>query len=372
MSSKNNKILIIQPILAHYRYSLFEMLVESEDYDVEIIGENNIGDTRSFSRINNKIKPILKNRKLKFKRHTYIWQFGVLKYIKNLKPKIVVLTGVDPHIISNLYIALFYRFFNIKIIWWGHGKINQQGIIGRYSRMFFFNKGKGIFTYGEYGKKTLQKYMNSNIHITNIKNCINSDAYGFNYSQTKSNKNSVFTILFSSTISKRKRLDVLIDALALLKDNNFPVRCLVIGIGGHKKIVEEKSIELQLDKMVKFIGESYGKDCVPFFQQADLFVLPGASGLSIIHSLSYGVPFITSDNLNIHGPEIEIIQPGINGDFFEGYNPASLAKKIVEWKHKIKENKILISERCIKSVKEGGYTPECVEEKMISIFRKIL
>src|SRR5690606_14174980 len=135
----------------------------------------------------------------------------------------------------------------------------------------------------------------------------------------------------SGRINRIKRLDVLIRAIAILKKGRISVQCIVIGDGECRKIHENTCIELGLSQIINFVGPQYGEECIPYFKAADLFVLPGATGLSIIHALSYGLPFITSDNLEIHNPEIEILKPGINGDFFNGFDPASLADKIQEW-----------------------------------------
>jgi glycosyltransferase involved in cell wall biosynthesis len=80
------------------------------------------------------------------------------------------------------------------------------------------------------------------------------------------------------------------------------------------------------------MGELYGL--------ADLTVSPGNVGLTAVHSLSYGTPVITHNDVSNQGPEYEIIENGITGMFFERNNSESLAESICYWFQKNPDSSI--------------------------------
>ena len=369
---EKKSIVIVQPILAHYRDSLFARLVACPEFDIHVLAGKQIDNVKEIDEPSPKIEANLINKKIKADSHSLIWQAGVFKYVMKQRPNIIVLTGVDPHLLSNLLLAIFNKIFlHAKIIWWGHATVNSKGKTGKYFRRFFFNLGHGVFTYSNAARQNVQSLISSKIPVVAIKNCINNEEYGFNYHFDNVIERKELTILFSGRITGKKRLDILIDAMALLQNKNFEFRCLIIGEGPQKAAAEKQVLDCQLSDSVNFLGERYGKESRCYFEQADLFVLPGKVGLSIIHGLSFGLPVLTSDRLEIHSPEFEIIQPGYNGDFFSGFDPQSLSEKIIEWSKKISNNKQQIAARCISSVKEEGYTPEIMSEKMIDFFRNV-
>lgn len=365
-------VLIIQPILAHYRKSLFSLLTNSPEFDIHIIAGKNIGNVKEIDLRSSKILANLHNKKIIAGKHSFIWQKGAVSYAKKLKPDIIVLTGVDPHLLSNLFVSIFNKiYFHSKIIWWGHANINPHAKIANIIRRFFFNLGNGIFTYSIAGMRNMQLIVNRKVAVSVVKNCINNEEYGFTDSTGFVSNQNYITVLFSGRITREKRLDILIDAIAILKTKNVKTKCLIIGDGPLRAVAEKQVSDLNLTDSINFLGELYENDSRLYFRQADIFVLPGKVGLSIIHGLSYGLPVLTSNKFEIHSPEYEIIEPGYNGDFFSGFNPGSLAEKIAEWGNIIKVNKATISEKCMNSVKNGGYTPEDMSEKMIDLFKKM-
>ena len=120
-----------------------------------------------------------------------------------------------------------------------------------------------------------------------------------------------------------------------------------------------------MDSSIKFVGSNFGKYIYKYFLKADILVIPGAVGLSIVHAFSYGLPIITSDNMKIHGPEIELLTVGDNGDLFESENANSLACKIIKWKNLLSNNSNLkYSKNCINNIYDKGYLPNIVASKI--------
>ena len=107
-------------------------------------------------------------------------------------------------------------------------------------------------------------------------------------------------------LSQRRRLDILLSAMSLLKRAGYECNLLVVGDGSEKSVLECMAQELNLP--VVFTGECHDEyDLCRYFMAANVTVIPGATGLTAIHSLAYGTPVITNDNFDEQGPEIEAI-----------------------------------------------------------------
>ncbi len=104
-------VLIVQPILAHYRFSLFQRLASSQEFDIHIVAGKQIDNVKEIDELSPKIQATLTNKKIKAGSHNLIWQAGIIKYVRKFKPEIIVLTGVDPHLLSNLFLTFFNKFF---------------------------------------------------------------------------------------------------------------------------------------------------------------------------------------------------------------------------------------------------------------------
>ncbi len=80
---------------------------------------------------------------------------------------------------------------------------------------------------------------------------------------------------------------------------------------------------------VWLFGPCYEEDVIgELIYNADICVSPGSIGLTAIHSLMYGTPVVTHNDLTTQGPEFEAIIEGYNGAFFEKDNVNDLCKKI--------------------------------------------
>ena len=77
---------------------------------------------------------------------------------------------------------------------------------------------------------------------------------------------------------------------------------------------------------VTFTGPIYDEDALaPWAMSAACFVYPAAIGLSIYHAFAYGLPVLTSDDIASHNPEIEALEPGVNGLLVRDGDPTAFA-----------------------------------------------
>ena len=132
-------------------------------------------------------------------------------------------------------------------------------------------------------------------------------------------------LLYVGRLVDVKGVDVLIDALGLLKDSRR-LHLDILGDGPARAQLEEKVKNLGLSDTVTFHGVQLNK--APFFEKASVFIYPPvcqeAFGISIIEAMAQGLICVAS---NVGGIP-EIITNEKQGILFEAGNPKALAEAI--------------------------------------------
>lgn len=364
------RVLFIEPVLAHYRRDVFNDIFSSNSFETKILAGNNYQGIKIFH-IDNSI--IQKFYTIRLLNHTFYYLKRSLSFVRSYKPDVIVCSGIDFHHIHTILIFLWAKFTKRKFVWWSHGGFGNQGKVGKCLRGYIYRHSDYIIAYSQQGYNNLQQLGVNDFKIKNIGNSINYDDYGFNKKNFKEIcGNKPFTLLFSGRLTPAKRIDVLLKALKELKDNSaIEFRCFIVGCG----IIEELkkfSAKLNINDIVEFVGEKYGDEVVPYFKCADIFVYPSGIGLSILHALSYGLPVITTNNYNLHFPEVELLEPGVNGDTFIDNDHVDLARKIQNWVVKLQYSKEKISNDCINSIFEKEYIPAEQAKKIINVLTQLI
>jgi glycosyltransferase involved in cell wall biosynthesis len=354
------KVLVVQPILSHYRESLFKLLTNDTTIEFKIIAGKELNGVQVFESNTEKIDASLTNKNFKIKGHTFYFQKGIFKEIRTYKPTNIITGGPDFHFISTLVVSFYIVFFTkIKLHFWTHGYSKNNSKLKHKISQFMYKKAASILTYEDEGRE----YIISNMAIDEnkifvVKNCLNDSDYGFNFN-TISNKaeTAKLNILFSGRLTKPKRVDLLIQAIEILVRKKIAVNCIIIGDGAYKIELEKLTAKLGLNEYVNFKGALYNKEVQKYFLQSNIFVLPGKVGLSIVHALSYGLPIVTT-SLPIHSPEVAILKQDKNAFFFKGDSSENLAETLINCSDLLLKGKNDISKNCVKSITENGYTPE--------------
>ena len=300
-----------------------------------------------------------------------IFTFFFLEYIYSKKPSIIICTGVDFHLIHTLIIYLIHRIlFRKKFYWWSHATTGNQGRLGYLMRKLIYKSSNGIFSYNQEGRQNLLRMGINDRDIKVVNNSLNNEDYGYlNYDLFKIPRNNKITILYSGRITKTKKVDLLLKVLNFIEQNKlFDFQCYIIGDGNLKPLIGLAN-NLGITNKVKFLGAKYGKEAHTYFLESDLFVYPGGIGLSILHSMSFGLPVITTDNKELHGPEIELLEQGFNGDLYINDSYEDLADKIIEWKGKLNDSKDFYAKNCINRIKEMGYLPDIMVENVLDFLK---
>ncbi len=315
-------IAIVQKLIPHYRISFFSSLYSKEPglilYHSTQVQDDGLVETVSFPFRN----IWCENKKF----GAFEWQSGLVAQLPTKYNYIVL--GLELKYLSNFIVWFLCLFCNTKVIWWTHGynvHLREKNFIfwvDRLIKTVLMKFSYKILLYTDYNLQEVVRMGIDEKKIIVLNNALDEKPYQYAFEQIKENdvlqlddktKQSNHTIAFIGRLTKGKKVnEVLTIAVKLLK--KFPdLRVFIIGDGNEKDYLQQQARDMDLLGTVFFMGtitDPY--DLGVIMQVTDFTILPGAVGLSLVHSMIYGVPFVTLENEN-HGPEIAYLKNDYNG-----------------------------------------------------------
>lgn len=363
----NKKICFFNRSSIHYRKNIYMLM------DKELQCDFYFGDSRP-----GKIEPISYDLLEHFKGEfhnvnigPFYWQKGALSLLKSEYTDII--TPGEPMCLSTWFLIIFARMFKKNIYTWTHGAYGDESWYKRIMMKWKIRHLKGLFLYGNYAKDILLKWgvPESKLHV--IYNSLAYDEQLPLRLSMKENKfyeehfnNSNKNIVFIGRLTTVKKLDQILRALALLKDENLNYNVTFVGDGSEKEKLIALANELGL-KEVWFYGACYDeKQICEFLYNADLCVSPGNVGLTAMHAMSFGLPVISHNNFPMQMPEFEAIIDGETGTFFKENDVQSLADAIKRW-DSTSNNREDIRQACYKVIDEK-YNPH----KQVELLKHVI
>ena len=99
-------------------------------------------------------------------------------------------------------------------------------------------------------------------------------------------------LIFVGRIAKEKNIEFLLNAHKKIITKNPNIKLLIVGDGPDKKRFEELTIEMKIDKNVKFVGKIPWDETEFYYNASDIFVTASTTdtpGLTIIEAMASGV-----------------------------------------------------------------------------------
>ncbi len=383
------KVAIIYHYIAHYRLPIFQHLMKSTDVEYTIFSgatsEIPIKTLNSYYSHKSLNEGGLRWRFLKniwFIKKRFLWQKGVIRLVISTEFDSFIFLG-SPYHISTWIGAILARIKGKKVYFWMHGVYrNKLKLVDYIKLKVFYKLANGFFLYGNRAKEILISHnvtIPENIHV--IYNSLDYESSKkvsreLNLEEIKNFRKEHFSdpnspiIIFIGRLNKAKKIDYLIKVQKkLISDGNKKVFNLIIIGDGEEKINLEKLMKkYRLEKKIIFFGALYNENTIGnYIKHSDLCVTPGEIGLTGIHSLSYGTPVISHDNLNIQMPEVEVIQDQKTGNLYKYEDMTDLENKIELWFEKYPIKNLEIMSNCY-GVIDKFYNPHyqaCVFDNVL-------
>lgn len=107
-------------------------------------------------------------------------------------------------------------------------------------------------------------------------------------------------LLCTGYLTKNKGHQLLVKAIANLRDEGVQVRCIITGFGPERVRLERQIRKLALTGQVELVGVLESVDLQSLLRDSDLLVAPGYEepwGIRVIEALQAGVPVLASDRV---------------------------------------------------------------------------
>jgi glycosyltransferase involved in cell wall biosynthesis len=343
----NKKVCLIYNYAQHYRTDIFKLMDKGISCDF-VFGDKMDDVKKMDYSVLSHFKKEVENKT--FIRKPIYYQKGVLSLLTERYSTYLILG--DLYCLSTWIMLLLAKFYKKKTYLWTHGWYGRETLIKSLFKKIFFRLADGIFLYGNYARDLMIKEGFKETELFVIYNSLSYDEQVAIRKELKPSSiyldhfNNYFpNLIFVGRLTKVKSLELLLDAIAILKLQSYEVNLTLIGDGAMKDELIKQAQRLGI-KRVWFYGACYDEnELSDLIYNADLCVSPGNIGLTAIHSMTYGTPVLTHNNFPYQMPEFEAIEDGSTGTFFDYENRQSLANSIKHW-FSIATERELIRQKC--------------------------
>ena len=351
------KICLIYNFPQHYREAIFKKI------DIELNCDFYFGDKLDWAPdiksmpINNLngFKKTLKNIRL-FK--LYTWQIGAFELVfKNYDH--YILYG-DPFCISNYFIVIVAKILGKKTYLWTHGLYQEISWKAKVINFPFYYLSTKVLLYGNFSRNRMIKFGFKKEKLL----CIYNSLSYFNQFEIRKKltssqiykdyfNNSFPVIIYIGRIQKVKKINQLVEAIYLLKQEGVFVNLVIVGEDNERVDILKNIREFNLNDTTWLYGSCYDEEKIgELIYNAEVCVSPGNIGLTAIHSMSYGTPAITHDNFQNQMPEFEAINEEKTGCFFKENDVKDLSLKLKCWINLDNFKRNEIRKNCYKVIDE--------------------
>lgn len=301
----------------------------------------------------------------------------VVKYLKEIRPDIVIMAG-SYFFYTNWLVIAQREKLHYPIYFWSETHLQEKRNYASWKlkireviRRFIYQKFEGFWYSGKLSREMIEHYAKKGAKYHFVPNLIDYQTY---FSTTQElgkerdnlrkkwkipNGNTVF--ITPARLSWVKGIHTFVELLNQVDATN-KVTMLVPGTGPDKEMIEDAIKKTNLD--VRLLGYQQQNIIMELYAIADFFVLPSLSDpnpLTCIEALWCGLPLLVSKHV---GNYPEVIENGRNGYVFDYTKPEEAVGLITKLLHSSMEWKQKAS-RCSLLIASQYYAPEKVVKRLV-------
>lgn len=319
------RMLIVNPILFHYRRGVF---VELDQHpDVEVTFASDLGTLDGIAAMD----PGDLHDHVALRTRSFMgirWQSGVLRLLLKQRYEAAVFLG-DVKYASTWVGAIVARLRGSRVAFWTIGWHRPERGVKRLIRLWFYHIANVTMLYGQIAQRIGEEMGFPVGRMTVIGNSVANTpgAHATEVAPLPIKAPGEKWLGAVIRLNAVKRLDLLVDAAHVLRNRGVDVHLLFGGDGPARAHLEEATSRLGVPAL--FTGEVYGEPAVRgIYELLDVTVVPAAVGLTAIQSLAHGVPVVSDNSAYTQMPEWEAIIPGETGDVYQPGDVNGLADAI--------------------------------------------
>jgi len=342
---------IVYHYIAHYREPIFRLLCTDREgpvvYRAFASVESDDPSLKVLEHDPTKTAPELVAHWTTVRNHwilgrRLLWQPAIVRLALSRSVDCLILLG-NAKFLSTWLAAVLGRLTGKRVLMWTQGYLRREPPLKNFTRLAFYRLADGMLLYGNRARTILRElgYPAEALYV--VYNSLDYERqlelrHGLDEATRDRMRGELGVaederlIVSVGRLNRPKRYAELVTAVSLACSQGDRLRLVLVGDGPERAELEALAARLGIAERTRFLGPCYDeKRLAEIIFAADLFVVPGDIGLSLIHAFMYGVPVITHSNLDRQNPELEALQPGRNGDLFRERNVEDLARVIRRW-----------------------------------------
>ncbi|MEZ9852477.1 glycosyltransferase [Vibrio breoganii] len=354
------KIILHYPFIPTYRKAIFELLNDDKDYEFTFLSDLKpktdikSADTSKLNVLRTKYIPFKVNKNSSVMEI----EFGVITRLIYLRSthSVYVCLG-SPNILTSWLYSLVARLLGYEVYFWTQGVNSRESGVKKLIRKLYLSIPNGLLLYGNRADEILTE-LNLNTRRKVIYNSLDYDLQeihrkALDKEEVKNFRNADFSnnsivITCMGRLHKKLNIKQAIEFSSKYNINSSrKIELQIIGDGPIRRELELLAKKLDVSVVFRGAVHDEGKLSI-MYAISDASLICGTVGLAAIHSLSYGIPVITHDDLDSHCPEVESIIDGKTGFYFQKNDFYSFSNCI----GKLIDSSFVLHDNCIKEVQE--------------------
>jgi glycosyltransferase involved in cell wall biosynthesis len=316
------RICIVQRIVPQYRVQFFRALhatLARSAIDLRLIhGQEFPGTVPRGADLDETWARRIQNRYLRIAQHELVWQSCSLREFESAD--LVIVEHANRLLLN--YRLLAARSKGCRMAFWGHGANFQAPSpqsTGESFKRGLARTADWWFTYTNGGARLVESYGYPRERVTVVNNSIDTRAMANAIARIGDQENSLLrermrlrqgrVAVYCGRLVAEKRIDLLWATALEIRARCPDFSLLVIGDG---PLEPEARAMADTHEWIHYLGANSGERLSAYFAVSDFMLIPGVVGLVLVDSFAAGLPLVTT-RLESHGPEIEYLEPGVNG-----------------------------------------------------------
>lgn len=230
-----------------------------------------------------------------------LYQHGLLNWLDRWQPTVLIVEA-NPRYLSTPMAVQWMRTRGLPVIGWGLGA-PPAGKAESLLRSKFLNSLDALIAYSKAGAEQYAACGISPRKIFVAANAVSSRPTQPAPERPIAYQDGKPNLLFVGRLQERKNLDLLLQACAALPANITP-KLTIVGDGPDR--VRLEALAKNVFPAAYFTGAKHGTELDSYFNQADLFVLPGTGGLAVQQAMAHALPVIVGQ---ADGTQGELVRP---------------------------------------------------------------
>ncbi len=220
------------------------------------------------------------------------WQPGFIDWLESWQPDALIVEA-NPRYPTTREAIRWMHSRGCKVIGWGLGAAPMGGFLAgvrNRQRASLLSSLDAVIAYSSQGA---QQYRQLGLPEERVFTAFNAvDRAPIDPPPTRpAQTTGQATVLFVGRLQARKRVDLLLQACASLAEALQP-HLVIVGDGPERASLVE--LAARVYPAAEFAGARHGSELSPYFDRADLFVLPGTGGLAIQQAMAHALPVIVA------------------------------------------------------------------------------